>query len=150
MQGFLAGWGVRIAIIAVIVVAGFLFRDRLSSNAGELKVGDCFDEPSTATEVSDVQHHPCEEPHTAEVIFVGDMSGDNNAYPSSDAVFEYVSVNCIPSFTTYTGQGLDGATLDVGYFHPTSEGWGKGDRGVICYAINLDGSPMTGSLKAAQ
>ena len=61
-----------------------------------------------------------------------------------------MSPNCIPSFTAYTGKGLDGATLDVGYFHPTSEGWGDGDRGVICYAINLDGSPMTGSLKAAQ
>ena len=150
MQGFLAGWGVRIAIIAVIVVAGFLFRHRLSSNAGELKVGDCFDDPGAIAEVSDVQHHPCEEAHTSEVIFVGEMSGDNATYPADDTILEFVSVNCIPAFGTYTGRQYDGVTLDVGYFHPTSDGWGKGDRGVICYAYNIDGVPTTGSLKAAQ
>jgi hypothetical protein len=150
VQGFLAGWGVRIAIIAVIVVAGFLFRDRLSSNAGELKVGDCFDDPGAIAEVSDVQHHPCEEGHTSEVIFVGEMSGDNATYPADDAILEFVSVNCIPAFASYTGRQYDGVTLDVGYFHPTSDGWGNGDRGVICYAYSIDGVPTTGSLKAAQ
>ena len=38
MRGFLAGWGVRIAIIAVIAAGAFLLRDRLSGNAGDLAV----------------------------------------------------------------------------------------------------------------
>ena len=37
MRGFLAGWGVRIAIIAVIAAGAFLLRDRLSGNAGDLE-----------------------------------------------------------------------------------------------------------------
>ncbi|HEX5013789.1 MAG TPA: septum formation family protein [Candidatus Limnocylindrales bacterium] len=150
MQGFLTGWGIRIAIIAVIVVGGLIFRDRLSGNAGELKVGDCFDDPGAIAEVSDVQHHPCEESHTSEVFFVGEMTGENASYPTDDAIFEFVSTNCIPAFASYTGKEYDGVTLDVGYFHPTSEGWSKGDRGMICYVYPLDGQPTTGSVKAAQ
>ena len=52
---------VRLAIIGIIVIGeigAFLFRDRLTGNAAELKVGDCFDVPTTATEITDVQHHP--------------------------------------------------------------------------------------------
>ena len=67
----MGSWGVRIAIIAIIIVGGFVLRDRLSSSAGDLKVGDCFDEPATGGEISDVQHHPCTEAHTAEVVFIG-------------------------------------------------------------------------------
>ena len=150
MQGFITGWGVRIAIVAVIAVVGLIFRDRLSGNAGELQLGDCFDDPGSIAEVSDVQHHPCAEPHSGEVIYVGDMSGSNDAYPTDDAIFSFVSANCLPAFASYTGHAYDGVTLDVGFFHPTTEGWGKGDRGVICYATRLDGSTTTGSLKVAQ
>jgi hypothetical protein len=144
----LARWIGIAAVIGVIAVVGFIFRDRLSGNAGELKVGDCFDDPGSVAEVSDVQHHPCTEPHTGEVFYVGEMTGDNSSYPADDAFLEHVGTNCVPAFETYTGATFDGVTLDIGYFHPTSEGWGNGDRGVICYAYNLDGSTSTGTVKA--
>ena len=144
------GWGIRIAIIAAIIIGGFVLRDRLSSNAGDLQVGDCFEDPGQLTEVKDVQHHPCSEAHTGEVIYVGTMTGENNAYPSDDTILTFVGTNCLPAFASYTGKEYDGQVLDVGYFHPTSEGWGKGDRGVICYAYNIDGSTTTGSVKVAQ
>ena len=143
-----ARWIGIIAVIGVIAVVGFLFRDRLSSNAGELKVGDCFDDPGSVAEVSDVQHHPCSEPHSAEVFFVGNMTGENNAYPADTAILDFVSTSCVPSFASYTGEEYTGDPIDIGYFHPTSEGWGDGDRGVICYAYNVDGSTSTGSVKA--
>ena len=150
MRGFLAGWGIRIAIIAAIAVGAFIFRDRLSGNAGDLSVGDCFDDPGSVVEVSDVQHHPCSEAHTGEVLFVGKMAGSNDAYPSQDTIFDFVSVNCLPAFESYTGQSYDGQVLDVGFFHPTEPGWKGGDRGVICYAYRLDETPMTGTIKAGQ
>jgi Septum formation len=142
-----SSWVIRIGIVAAIVIGGFVLRDRLSSNAGELKVGDCFDDPGSVAEVSDVQHHPCSEAHTGEVIFVGDMTGDNSSYPSDDTILTFVSASCLPAFTSYTGKAYDGQVLDVGYLHPTKDGWGGGDRGVICYAYNIDGSTQTGSLK---
>jgi len=145
----LTGWGVRILIIAIIGVGAFLLRDRLSSNAGDLTVGDCFDDPGSVTEVSDVQHHPCAEAHSGEVIYTGKMSGDNGSYPADDVILDFVTTNCLPAFASYTGQEYDGQTLDVGYFHPTPDGWSSGDRDVICYAVRIDGTSTTGSLKQA-
>ena len=45
-----------------VAIGGFVLRDRLSSNAGDLAVGDCFDEPTASAEtIEDVQHQPCTE-----------------------------------------------------------------------------------------
>jgi hypothetical protein len=49
--------------------------------------------------------------------------------------------------------GLDFATepnFDLGYFIPTTDGWSGGDRELICYAIRLDGSLVSQSIRAAQ
>ena len=149
MQGFLTGWGIRIAIIAVIAIGAFVFRDRLSSNAAELKVGDCFDEPVGAELITDVQHHPCDEAHTSEVIFVGTMSGPDDAYPSDEDVDAYVAANCLPAYGAYTGRSFEGeAEMDIGWFYPTTEGWQDGDRGTTCYAVRMDGAAVSTSIKA--
>jgi Septum formation len=145
---FLAGWGVRILIIAAIAVGAFIFRDRLSGNAGDLAVGDCFDDPGEVAEVGDVQHHPCSESHTGEVIFVGSMTGSNDAYPGEETFFDFVSSNCLPAYESFTGKAYDGEVLDIGFFRPTTKGWADGDRGMICYIYRVDEAPMTGSLKA--
>jgi hypothetical protein len=150
MRGFLAGWGVRILIIAIIAVGALVLRDRLSGNAGDLKVGDCFDEPAGATQVEDVQHHPCTEAHTSEVVFVGDVPGDSKTYPALTAFDDYGVANCSPAFTLYTGRDFSSETeLTMGYFYPLAEGWGKGDREMTCYAIRVDSKPVTASFKKA-
>jgi hypothetical protein len=140
--------GIRIAIIAAVAIGGLLFRDRLTGGAADLAVGDCFDEPTTTGEVSDVQHHPCTELHTAEVVFVGDMpTGD--AYPTDEAFLTFIQASCLTAFNTYTG--LDFAVLEavnMGYLTPTREGWSGGDREMICYAIRTDGQPVSQSFKA--
>ena len=150
MSGFLSGWGVRLAIVAVIIVGGFVLRDRLSSSAGDLKVGDCFDEPASGGEISDVQHHPCTESHSAEVVFLGEMTGDNSTYPTDDQFDQYAATNCLPAFTAYTGRAVETETeLTMSYYVPTKEGWGKGSRQEICYVLRVDNQPLTQSVKAA-
>jgi hypothetical protein len=144
------GWIIRIGIVAVIAVLAFLFRDRLSSNAGQLKLGECFDDPAGVTEVTDVQHHPCTESHTAEVVYLGDMPGDNNAYPADSAIQAWVESNCLPAWSTYTGKDIEAEeVLALGWYQPSNEGWAKGDRSVICYASRTDLAPMTSSVKAS-
>jgi hypothetical protein len=146
------GWVFRIGIIGVIAIGALIFRDRISGNAGDLKLGDCFDDPVTTTGqvVSDVQHHPCTESHTAEVIFLGNMTGADNAYPADAAVESYVTAQCLPAWQAYTGKDFNSeVVLTLGYLTPTQEGWGKGDRGVTCYAAREDGAPMTSSVKKA-
>jgi hypothetical protein len=140
-----------IGIIGVVVIGGLLFRDFLTGNPGDLKVGDCFDLPDSDTEtVTDVQHHPCTDLHGGEVIFVGDFPGSgSDAYPSDDEMFAFLSEKCVPAYDSYTGNDIaDQATYDIGWFQPTEEGWKDGDQGVSCYIYRLDETQFKGSLKA--
>src|SRR5262245_56412524 len=70
-SGMSRGNLIVIGIFIALGVGGFIFRDFLSANATDLKVGDCFDEPANMESVEDVQHHPCTDEHTAEVFFTG-------------------------------------------------------------------------------
>lgn len=140
------GLALRFGVIAVIVVAGFVLRSYFTGNAGDLQVGDCFDVPTGTETVKDVQHHPCSDSHTGEVFFVGNF--DNATFPTDADFQQYVQDNCLPAYTSYTGNDVlttEGA--DFGYFEPTQDGWSSGDREVTCYATRADGGPMTGSLK---
>ena len=143
------GIGIRILIVAVIAVGGFLFRDRLSGSAGDLKVGDCFD-ASQATEVKDIQHHPCTESHTAEVVLVTTHPSVKGApYPSDGDVQTYGDNTCAPAVISYVGAQANLDNLNYGIFYPKEKDWQDGERGIICYALNLDLSPLTHSFKAA-
>ena len=145
MRGLL----IRVGIIAVIVVGGFLVRQWVSGNASDLNVGDCFDQPSaTNTVVEDVQHHPCSDAHLAEVFYVGDYDLASASYPTDDAFQAFVLDRCIGAFQTYTGRTYQEAEeLDIQPFWPTEEGWGKGDKEVTCFAVRVDGKTMATSVK---
>jgi Septum formation len=148
MSGFLRGWGIRILIILAIGAGAFVLRDRLSSSAGDLAVGDCFAVPTTAVEVSEVQHSPCNESHTGEVVFVGDMP-DGETFPTDAAFDDFLRTQCVPAFNTYTGLNFEtDQTFDFSSFTPTTEGWSSGDREVTCFLVRVDGGAMTSSMKA--
>ncbi len=150
MKGFLTGWGIRILIVAAIAGGAFIFRDRLSSSAGDLALGDCFQVPVENVEIEDVQHSPCNEAHTGEVIYVGNVPGTDDAYPSDQQFDDAVGVQCLPAFNAYTGRDYNSDTeLDIGYFYPTGEGWADGDHEIVCYAVQIDDSSMTTSVKVA-
>ena len=150
MKGFLSGIGIRLAIVAAIAIGGFILRDRLTGSPGDLQVGDCFDEPAAAFDISEVQRHPCADAHTAEVFFVGPMPGvDGATYPTDTDLLAFASSACAPAFDTYTGTAIEtNPTLDFSMFYPTEDGWADGDRDVLCYLVRIDGGPMTGSLRA--
>jgi len=141
------GLAIRIGIVAVILVGALILRPFISGGAGDLNVGDCFDPPAGTGEVTDVQHHPCTDPHGGEVVFIGKMP-DASTVPDTATQEAWVSDNCFPAYQAYTGNDIN-TQLDwqMGYYSPTSQGWDKGDRKVICYATKLDGSQTTGTLK---
>jgi hypothetical protein len=142
----------RLGIIGLIAGGAFVLRPFLSGNAGNLAVGDCFDPPAVAGEtVEDVQHHPCTDAHGGEVIFVGDYEPSDGTYPSDDAFVTFVGDHCVSAFNSYTGLDyLQATDLDFHVFTPTQEGWGDGDRTMICYAVRVDGTNFTQSVKVAQ
>ena len=139
--------------VGVFALGGYLFRDVLSGNVGDLKVGDCFDPPTAAaadSTVKDVQHHPCSDPHGGEVFFIGKAPGEANAaYPSDDAFLSLVGAECMPAYRTYTGRDFEtDTTYDFSYMTPTAEGWTKGDRVFDCFVVRVDGQSFKGSVKA--
>lgn len=139
----------RIGIIALIAGGAWVFRPFLMGDAGSLAVGDCFDPPTDVDQtVEEVQHHPCSDPHGAEVIFVADYQPATDVYPSTDEFRAFVLANCIPAFNSYTGLNYDVATdLDVGSMWPTAESWSGGDKEMSCYAVRVDGSNFSQSIK---
>jgi Septum formation len=139
-------------ILIVAVGAGGVFlRDYTSGSAGDLRVGDCFDEPPSAqTQVADVQHHPCGDAHTGEVLAIFTYDAPSGAaVPSTDAFDSFVGAHCVPAFEAYVGRSFEAATdVDMGYFYPSLSGWQHGDREVTCYLSAANGQPTRGSLRA--
>ena len=139
----------RIGIIAAIAGGFWLFRDQLTGNAGDLAVGDCFDVPEAQGDIKDVQHHPCSELHSGEVIFVGDLTGQTT-YPSEDVIEDFVFNTCVPAYQAYSGVDLMTAEdADLGWFWADEEGWNDGNHSVICYGTNKAVTKTQGSIKKA-
>jgi hypothetical protein len=137
------------AIIVIGVIVAFLgivlFVVRNNVSADDLQVADCFNVPSETT-VQTVEKQPCTESHDAEVIFVGDYSGDS--FPIALSLDSFIEDNCVAAFEAYVGQPIDSdPSLFIGYFHPTRDGWDSGDRAITCY-VGSDDGPMSEPLKA--
>ena len=143
------------AIIVLVVVGGVVFRDRISGKASDIKPGDCFDDPVTASQaggaVKDVQHHPCSEPHLFEVIetFTFPTSG-GSAFPGDAALDTFIQEKCPAAFASYVGIPADQSSLGYTAYVPGQAGWAKGDRDVTCFLGMADGSSLTGSMKNAR
>ncbi|HUG30959.1 MAG TPA: septum formation family protein [Candidatus Limnocylindria bacterium] len=139
----------RLGVIGAIVIGALLLRPYLSGNAGNLQVGDCFDEPAGAQEtISDVQHRPCTDPHGAEVVFVGDFTPDSDDLPGDEQFIAFFNSTCASAFNEYTGLDfVTDPTYDMDMYFPTLEGWNDDNREVICFAIRLDGAQMASSIK---
>lgn len=146
----LSGIGVRIAIVGVIALVGFVFRDRIAGHAGELQVGDCFDDPAEVEDIGDVQHHPCNEPHTGEVFYIADHPAPDDGADLTEAqLAQFAGTQCVAAFTAYTGLAIESqAELDFSIFYPGPEAWADGERKMTCYLVRLDGGPMTQSYQA--
>jgi Septum formation len=137
----------RVVIIGAVLIGGFVFRDRISGGASGLQVGDCFDVPAS-DDFSEVQHHPCSEPHTGEVVYVGDHPAAKGTPFTESLLFDFVHGSCIPALTDYIGT-TEGDRIEIGAVYPGSKGWTDGDRKITCYAYLVDGSSLSTSFKAS-
>jgi hypothetical protein len=142
---------VLVGIVAAIGGGYWLFRDRLSGSVAELAVGDCFDRPTATTEISDVQHQPCNSPHDAEVVATGNHPAPAGAPQLAESdLRSFMDQTCKPAFEAYTGLDYDNEpNLDYGLIYPTDQGWTDGDRGYTCYLFQVDETQLTRSLRAS-
>jgi hypothetical protein len=144
---------VLIGLVAAILGGLWLFRDRISGDVGGLQVGDCIDEPSSTSSITDVQHQPCTEPHDGEVFgLVNHTAPAGATYPPSKQFEDLVDHECVPLLEAYTGRKVSeilAAGLTYAWFYPTQRSWtDSNDRGVTCYVAKDDNSKMVGSVRA--
>jgi hypothetical protein len=142
------GLAVRLIVIGALVGGGILFRDRLTSGATDLKVGDCFDDTTSTTDVKEVQHHPCTENHTAEVVLTADYPAPKGApYPGRSGMSTYSDQTCTTAVISYVGMAGDLDTLSYGIYFPKEADWNSGDRWIICYVSTANGTPVSQSMR---
>jgi hypothetical protein len=112
-----------------------------------LKVGDCFDVP-TSQEIAALPTKPCTQPHGGEVFHTFDTTGESAAYPSDEAWGQLIFPVCDPVFNTYTGTPVEERTdIDYLYIVPTGDRWAHGDRRITCFIHALDGAPLRHSYR---
>ncbi len=140
---------VLIGIVAVIGGGVWLFRDRLTGGVNELAVGDCFDEPTAAQTISDVQHQPCTGPHDGEVFAVlTHPAPSGEPYPVVSGFDDYIQQNCVPAWEAYTARTWATETeLTLNYYHPTLTSWADGGRDITCYSSRVDGARLNGPVR---
>jgi hypothetical protein len=142
---------VILVIVGGVALVGFVFRNRLTGNAGELQVGECFQVPD-GDSIGDVQHQPCNESHDGEVFLVSNYTGVGDTYPTPAQFDAWVGTECVDkAFPTYTGTAaLDRDDIAIGYFYPLEENWGKGERQMICYITPVGVDSVTSSYRQGQ
>lgn len=115
-----------------------------------LEVGQCVDDfgSGTGSEVAEVPTVDCAQPHTYEVFATFDIEGDE--YPGLDQVETLAGEGCYQRFEDYVGLAYESSALDINYLYPLEDEWNEaGDREVVCFLFNLDGSPLTGSAEGS-
>ena len=139
-------------VFGVIGVLVLILGYAISQNqaAGDLAVGQCFDEPNRDVDITTVVKHECTEAHDAEVFHVVEYT-EGDSYPISLAIDRFIDETCVPAFETYVGEPYETATdYNLAYFYPDSQAWSSGgDRTFTCYVTRSDGAKLTQSVKAA-
>jgi putative regulator of septum formation len=143
------GLAIRVGIFVLIGIGALILRPFMAGSAGDLKVGECFDVPTAAESIEDVQHHPCTDSHTGEVFFVGEFPiAAQGAYPGDEALAPMVDTLCTPAFAAYTGLLIDTDPVwTYGAGVPIAKDWADGKRRLMCYAHRMDDQPTTASIK---
>lgn len=112
---------------------------------GELRAGDCFEDPSASTaSVSRLLVLPCDEPHDSEIYFVYTVTGDD--YPGAAALDDESDRRCEIEFESFVGTARADSDLEFFALIPTRESWEGGDRTVLCALFARDLSSLIGSM----
>jgi hypothetical protein len=107
-----------------------------------LAVGDCFDEPPSATELDTVPLLACDEPHRYEVI--GAVLLPDDLVPGDDLEAAAIEA-CAEPFERYVGAAPEGSTLRRAALVPTVSGWEDEDLEALCLVTDPEGS-LVGSV----
>ncbi len=114
----------------------------------ELNGGECI-APYTDANQDSYTVVECSDPHTAQLVRVGDLRTDAGipVYPGDSAVGPVATGECFATGIIKASAYATYPTLLSDVRYPTSQTqWNKGDTFYYCFARNLDLSSITGSV----
>ena len=116
----------------------------------ELRLGDCFDDPSPMTEqVTDLRGIPCGEPHENEVYHVFDLE-EEGSWPGGDTLNSIGFDECFATFEPFVGAPYDSSRLDIGWIVPSKFGWEvDDDRQILCLLFDVRLELLSGSMRGS-
>ena len=126
--------------IALVLCA--LFLAACGESVLDLTEGQCIQLPEGESQVAAVETIDCEEPHDAEVFSVFEL--EEGDFPGPDEVRAQAQEGCLEEFEGYVGAAFEESSLEFSALTPNEDGWGRGDREIVCYlrdpAGQLEGS----------
>lgn len=106
----------------------------------DIKIGDCFAEPSENEFIEEITLTDCDEPHDNEVYAFGQYPADEDAeFPAEDDLDDFANDFCTAEFEDYVGIPYSDSIYYFTYFQPTEMSWEDGDREIVCILYDLDG-----------
>lgn len=113
-------------------------------NVFALSAGDCF-EPAedTGAEITDVTVVDCADEHGAEVYATFELDGED--FPGADDVDGMATAGCLERFEDFVGLPYAQSRFLQSSYVPSEASWADGDREVVCFLVDIDGAPLTGS-----
>jgi hypothetical protein len=146
---------VSLAWILVIVAVSVLSGNATQSAGGKithrgnldvfaLTTGDCFDNPTTTSEIENVTAIPCGQAHDAQVFAKFDLSGDDSAYPAQATLNKLADDGCNSRTATINKARVTNA-MTIHVLFPEQDAWADGQRTVSCLIVSPKPT-LTGSL----
>ena len=126
-----------------------------------LKAGDCLVAPPSHIEEAGtfwvtmpywpdpVHVVPCSQPHSAEVLFVGDIWDEDEANPGQEAIDAATAARCEFEFEAYVGVPWATSILDYQTWNVWAPDWDRGDRQIGCVAFVHGGNDLEASIRGS-
>ena len=145
MRGWVIGLLCAVAGVGALAALLIVLATSADTTVLELDVRDCFmiDLEAGSADIDTVDLLDCDNPHDAEVVFVGTLNpGTDRPYPSDAEMFADIDRAC-----SVVGDDLieDFGLLPIA---PNETSWEPFQGRFVCVAIPFGGEPVTGSLVA--
>jgi len=114
--------------------AGGKITHRGSLDVFALTTGDCFDNPTTTSEIQNVTALPCGQAHDAQVFAKFDLTGADNSYPAQ-ATLNKLADNGCNSRTGSINKAKVTSAMTIHVLFPEQDAWSGGQRTVSCLIV---------------
>jgi Domain of unknown function (DUF4190)/Septum formation len=103
-----------------------------------LRVGDCFQSPTTDSTVLSVTKVDCTAPHNAQVY--SSFANTFKSYPGDKAIMDAANTRCDAGVNDALDQTLITPTMTENVQLPNSASWRAGDRTTLCIVLEPAGN----------